>query len=69
MTTEDQIVWEGEALFVLHEPKLTKPYAVCVKGSTHAVIIGRSDDREQALRCAKRLECYPENARVYANLL
>ncbi len=69
---ETVIVWEGDAVFVLHDPHMAGvlgPYAVCVKGTTHAVIVGRTADRVRALRVAERLNRYPRNARIFAGMV
>lgn len=69
--TEDAIVWQGETVFVTHDPRQsadTGPYAVCVSGLTHAIIVGRTADRARAIRCAQRVNRYPAQARAFAGL-
>ena len=64
--TEDAIVWEGEVMFVTFTKRR---YNVCVSGDTHAVIVGFTDDREKAIRCAERMDRYPANARRFAGMM
>jgi hypothetical protein len=68
---EDAIIWQGAAVFVTFTKGMAPvlgPYAVCVSGTTHAVIVGRTATEEKAMRCARRLDRYPAKARAFAGL-
>ncbi len=72
MKSESAIVWEGQAVFVTHDSTMAAalgPYAICVKGATHAIIVGRTEYRDKAMSNAQRLDRYPANARSFAGIL
>lgn len=65
-TREDElIVWEGRAVFVTY---VKRRYVICVSETTHAVIVGQTDNRAVAIRCATRLDQYPDKIRRFAGL-
>lgn len=60
MHKESDIVYEGKHFFVL---KNKGKFDVCKNGVTCASLVGSSDSEEKAIRCAKRLELYPNNVK------
>lgn len=65
------IVWEGTIAYVTHTPKMAVvlgPFAVCIHGATHGVIVGRTDNQARAIRVAKGLDRYPAKARTFVGL-
>ncbi len=57
MTKESDIIYESKILYVIRVPG---GYEIRRIYSTHSLGIGTSPTKENALRCAKRLELYPE---------
>ncbi len=62
---ERNIVWEGTAVYVIQRGSL---YAICIQGTTTAMEIGRIAHRDCAIRLARRLDAYPDQAREYAGV-
>lgn len=60
------IVYENDTTFVLCT---AKDFEVCVKGLTHAVCVGRTNDKSKAIKTAQGMDRYPRQAKAFAGLL
>lgn len=60
-------LWTGNVCAVLQHGD-TYRIVVHDTGYVHSVEVGTTPDRDQALRCAKRLDKHPANARRFAGL-
>ena len=58
---ESDILAETENLYLCREHGALK---LCLKGATHAAVIGRPRDIEAATQTMARLERYPKNLRA-----
>lgn len=63
---EDDIQYESDILYVL---RVKNKYEIRIKAGTHTVMIGSGSRKESVIRCAKRLELYPEKLKKFSGIL
>lgn len=56
MTTESDIVWEGQHVYVVKSRFRMRGFEVRVNSLTHAIIAGWGKDKDGAIRTAQKLD-------------
>ncbi len=57
---EEDIVYEGKHFYAI---KVGKKYEIRKHAGTHSWVVGTKPDKASAIRCASRLERYPDNVK------